>query len=419
MTDTLFRVIDSIMGSGKTTHIINKLKQAGEGTARYIVVTPYLKEVERFRSSVPELNFQQPDNSRTTKLADMHRLIAKGHNIVATHSLFHHWNLETLVLLEAHQYHLIIDETIDCTRPYGSASNEPDPKDVMFLLDSGDITAKENGLLQWSSRRSPGNHFKQVQDDCEAGRLFLTGSEERDGLMFWEFPISLLRTFHSVTLLTYMFDGSLMSAYLKGHGISPDLLTLDESRNLVTWSMAEEARASANLAKLIHVLEDDRLNSQGEDGHAFSRSWFGQCSRQDLQAIGNHTYNALQNRFKATAKNAMWSCVLEQRDKISPKSFKKAFQPCNLRATNELSDRRNLAYLRNVYMNPLLAQFYRHHRAGSPNADRYALSELLQWVFRSAIRNDEPINLYLPSSRMRKLLYDWMNAHETLLPEAA
>ena len=32
---------------------------------------------------------------------------------------------------------------------------------------------------------------------------------------------------------------------------------------------------------------------------------------------------------------------------------------------------------------------------------------MLQWIFRSAIRNDKAINIYVPNIRMRKLLFDW------------
>ena len=37
----------------------------------------------------------------------------------------------------------------------------------------------------------------------------------------------------------------------------------------------------------------------------------------------------------------------------------------------------------------------------------YALSELLQWIFRSAIREQKDLKLYLPSKRMHKLLHEW------------
>ena len=38
----------------------------------------------------------------------------------------------------------------------------------------------------------------------------------------------------------------------------------------------------------------------------------------------------------------------------------------------------------------------------------YALSEMIQWIFRSRIRNNEDINIYIPSSRMRNLLIEFL-----------
>jgi len=42
----------------------------------------------------------------------------------------------------------------------------------------------------------------------------------------------------------------------------------------------------------------------------------------------------------------------------------------------------------------------------------FATSELLQWIRRSAIRNGQIVNLYIPSSRMRKLLTAWLGVDE-------
>jgi len=41
--------------------------------------------------------------------------------------------------------------------------------------------------------------------------------------------------------------------------------------------------------------------------------------------------------------------------------------------------------------------------------DIYALAEMLQFIWRSAIRDNKPINLYIPSRRMRELLIHWLN----------
>ena len=45
---------------------------------------------------------------------------------------------------------------------------------------------------------------------------------------------------------------------------------------------------------------------------------------------------------------------------------------------------------------------------GKQFEDKFALSELVQFVFRSAIRNNKPIDVYIPSKRMRDLFEEWL-----------
>ena len=40
--------------------------------------------------------------------------------------------------------------------------------------------------------------------------------------------------------------------------------------------------------------------------------------------------------------------------------------------------------------------------------DAYALSTMIQWIWRSAIRDGHEIYIYVPSKRMRELLLDWV-----------
>ncbi|WP_328101075.1 hypothetical protein [Priestia flexa] len=64
-------------------------------------------------------------------------------------------------------------------------------------------------------------------------------------------------------------------------------------------------------------------------------------------------------------------------------------------------------------MKPFEKQFFED--AGvKVNEDLLAVSDLLQWIWRSAIRKSEaePINIYIPSLRMRTLLYQWLNNEE-------
>ena len=63
----------------------------------------------------------------------------------------------------------------------------------------------------------------------------------------------------------------------------------------------------------------------------------------------------------------------------------------------------------NRFINPIVKQFFKD-RGVTANEELYALSELLQWIFRSQIRDGKPIDLYLPSRRMREILETWLES---------
>ena len=57
-------------------------------------------------------------------------------------------------------------------------------------------------------------------------------------------------------------------------------------------------------------------------------------------------------------------------------------------------------------MHPIEKSFFQDHDI-TVSEDKLAVSDLLQWVWRSRIRNGESINLYMPARRMRELLEKW------------
>ena len=90
------------------------------------------------------------------------------------------------------------------------------------------------------------------------------------------------------------------------------------------------------------------------------------------------------------------------------------FVSLNARATNMFANRYNLAYMVNRFLQPYYKKFFAARNI-SIDEETYALSEMIQWIWRSRIRNGEPINLYVPSKRMRDLLIAWLN-HEDVNP---
>ena len=76
------------------------------------------------------------------------------------------------------------------------------------------------------------------------------------------------------------------------------------------------------------------------------------------------------------------------------------------RGTNDFIHCSHLVYLYDQNINPVVARWL----GDSSRAfnDAYALTELIQWVWRSRIRRGKPITLYLPSPRMRRLFEVWL-----------
>ena len=78
------------------------------------------------------------------------------------------------------------------------------------------------------------------------------------------------------------------------------------------------------------------------------------------------------------------------------------------RGTNDYSNCSTLIYLYDQHPHPHLINWLQTGRKSF--SDKYALTELIQWIWRSRVRNDQPITIYMPRPRMRKILDDWLSS---------
>ena len=104
----------------------------------------------------------------------------------------------------------------------------------------------------------------------------------------------------------------------------------------------------------------------------------------------------------------MWTCFKKNQDQLEGSRYKKGFVDCTSRATNQYRHKTHLAYCINSFIDPFIQNYFLKHDIYI-DEDLYALSNLLQWIFRSAIRDGEKIFIYIPSKRMRTLLQNWLN----------
>ncbi|MFD1357355.1 DEAD/DEAH box helicase family protein [Fictibacillus halophilus] len=396
----IINVVDAPCGYGKTSWAIQAMNEASTTSHHFIYVTPFLNEVERVKETVSNRMFHEPlaTGSGTTKLESLHQLLREKKDICTTHALFQSANAETRRLLKDSGYTLILDEVLNVIEQVDLKRN-----DLQLLLKSGAISIEANNLgikyIQWN------DEFKDSQTKYDKEKnMALTGNLLycSDSVLIWNLPCDMFKLFDHVYLLTYLFSGQLQRYYYDLHNIQYRYLSVtkeEQGYQLVPYDQ-RTPQDKVQLRELVDVYQGN-LNDIGSKINALSSTWLKKPENQT--PLKKNAYNFLTNKVKATTSNSLWTTILHSKKNVAPRNFAKAFIPVNARATNEYKDRFNLAYLANRYMLVMEKKFFEQYGV-NVDQDIWALSELIQWVWRSRIRDGKPINLYLPSSRMRTLL---------------
>jgi len=392
-------VVDSIMGSGKTSWALQFINDS-PGDKKFIYITPYLDEVQRVIRSATNRHFVEPNNNNSEgrKLRSLKELVASERDICATHSLFQTADDELIELLTEAGYTLILDEVMDVIEQANI-----NRQDIRMLLDSGHIKIEENRVV-WMYDDYVEGRFYDIKLLAKAGNLFM----HRDSFLIWSFPPRVFKTFEDVYILTYLFDGQIQRYYYDLHGIEYDYRAIRKEGNryeLTGYDRRKENREE--VMKLIDLYSGP-LNSIGDRSNALSASRLRNADEKLLGQIKRNLYTYFRRHCNAKGHEILWTTLKEREKKLSGNGYTKGFIPCNLRATNAYGDRWALAYVFNRFLSPIERAFFEDNGV-TVNQDLLAVSDLLQWVWRSRIRNGQPICLYLPSSRMRSLLKAWAN----------
>jgi hypothetical protein len=391
-------VIDAIMGTGKTNYAIKYMSEAPEDQ-RFIFITPFKKEIERIIESVKGRNIVTPNNSNTEgrKLRSLKDLILDGKDIAATHSLFKAADDELIELLNKSNYTLILDEVMDAIEPVNIKMG-----DITTLIDSKKINVDGN-RVKWLDSGYDGDRFNDIKLYAEAENLFIY----REKFILWAFPARIFDTFEKVFILTYLFRAQNMCYYFQLHKLPYTVKTLQDGE-LVDHDEKLERRE--DLYKLIDVYQG-KMNDV-TNKHALSASWLRRAKTNKKDAPLKQYKNNLKNYFthiaKASSGEVMWATLSDVEHELKGKGYTNGKIAINARATNEFKERWALAYVYNRFKNPHETAFFDDNGI-SVNEELLAASDLLQWIWRSRIRDGQPVCLYLPSSRMRRILKEWAN----------
>ena len=390
-------VVDARMGRGKSSAAIRYMNRYNVAK-RFLYRTPYLTEEDRI---CEQCDFDQSDSDYMSKSAELKTHIRHGKNVAATHSLFYLMDEEALELVRANHYSLIIDESIQVIERL----NVTDKDFALIISQLADVG--ENGVVRWKDKEYDGR-FCDYKELADAGSLRMI-----DSALLNVMNPDMLRSFDEVFMLTYLFDGQYQKAYLDFFGFDYRIIGVELDEDGYRFSNAPDSPPPLDYRNLIHIVETPAMNKVGDGKFALSKNWFTRrgYDHPDIRALRNNLKKFFQGVPGGNHDSRLWTSFKDARDKLTDRRtgrFRNNFLQVSARATNEFRNRTDIAYMANRFVDPNLLKFF-SERDIEINSDHFALSEMLQWIWRSAIRDNKPINLYIPSSRMRELLIDWMN----------
>ena len=426
-------VLDVLMGSGKTYASLRHIEgmALANKQVKWVFCTEFLSEIATRTVENEEAKhlWRVPENEEQTKLADFIDLLEEPNVqlIAITHALFKQAATNGVVqqLVAKHGWCLFLDETIECINPYGGIS----PADFMWHKDAGRISIDEGayGRVQWLDDSVLDYDIKEMaigrmlkaQDNLYA---YINGKQL--SLVAIE-PKVMFTMWHRVILSTYQFEDTLMDAYFKMKQIDWKPCT-----DIVCNRLATKAEIKANITMI------NKYNPAWRHT-PFSSGWYEDKATADDYAELNKTIRNIGNAYGCKGKPELFGYTLPKsalgkrsdKKKIQPAGYKhtvclidcdgaeiagtvdkqrSGHIPCNARASNEYASKTVMVHAFDRHPNVIVSNYLRAMEV-SFSKERFAINELVQWVWRSAIRNGQPIHVAILSKRMRDLFINWLD----------
>lgn len=399
------------MGTGKTSWSIQYINENQFENILYI--TPFLSEVTRIINNTNR-EFKQPTYNGGSKLENLNELLECQYDIASTHALFKKFDDESRENIKKGQYTLILDEVLNVIEPYNVQKD-----DVPLLKDSGCITIDEDGFVIWNKDKiNYDTKYNDIKVLAESRSLVCVNQK----LLLWHYPPEIFTLFDNIYILTYLFESSILKNYFDLYNIKYDKKSV-YSENDKYYISDFYTPDTKRYSKLLNIYDGNLNTNIKQKQTGLSSTWFGKkVNIPIIQQIKKNLYNYFTNILDAKSDTIMWTTFKDAKMRLRGKGYSKEFTTeqldtvtsaygflsCNSRSTNKYGNCFNLAYCLNVYLHPSVIQFFKQ-KGIVIDEDLYALSEMIQWIWRSRIRNGESINIYIPSIRMRMLLESWLN----------
>lgn len=426
--NTSVQIVDAVMGTGKSTWAINKINN--ELDKRYIVLTPLLTEVTRYKEAISSKYkghrndvIALDDEKNISKLLRLKRALRDGQTIITTHKLFtDHFDEECFDLICNGDYALILDETIKLVDEQYISEH-----DVNLLIKSGYIDSRPSDIVEdmhilrdIDGGEDYKGQFKGFVNAVQTQRAYRIN---KTTVIFVVPPDWIYAFTGGIYICTYLFEESETQAWLELFKLTFDHWKLLRHKGGYRLERHNLVYSGKEFQKYITIFDNPKMNevgeSKGRGKSPLSHGWYDYQSRfkmdktKPYNVLRRNVLNYFKNRMKASQEDILWTCPKNHREYLSQRYFDpvrtETWLAYTARATNDFKGRHTLGFLLNVFPKPNIQKFFQRHGI-KYDANRYALSVLLQWTWRSAIRVGERITIYLPSRRMRNLLNAWLRS---------
>ena len=412
-------VIDSVMGSRKTTNMIKFMEENQD--KKYLYISPFKAEVGdgntgdkgRLQVQLPDMFpvTSMPKNVGDGKLDGLKKLLGLGVNIATTHALFCRFDEEATQMILEKDYVVIIDEAVDCVE----IKDDLTEREIKALVDSKWIKIDEDNIVTWNEDEVPeyDGRYEDVKALSNTGGLRLFENK----YLVVEYPPKLLKECRECYVMSYLFTGSLMSCWMEANGI--DWVEAD----LSTFGLVKPEIIKKNIRKQLTVLSARKLdNLYTKDHHIkyrYSSTWYKKNSSVAERLEVKKALESCVSNHKTPDGMVFWTTFKDHKGRLEGKGYKKgyispdtgveleSFLHYNAKAINDYRHHDLVMHTVNLFRNPTEIRYF-DWRGVKFNEDRWALSELLQFVWRSRIREGQPTKVLVISKRMRNLLLEWL-----------
>jgi len=284
--------------------------------------------------------------------------------------------------------------------------------DIQLALDAGYITERDGIYSIVPGRKYTGTMMRPLFSLLNSRELVRVPGDDNSPVFYWALPPSLFTSFKDVIIMTYMFSGQSLHHFLKIYDLPYTYIGIQKDDGGYRFCDYPGYTPSyvKDIGNLIDILDNERMNEIGQDYHSLSMSWYQKNEDKDsLGSLKNDVSNYYNNVHRKSPSNERLTGTYKSGGKlIRGKGYSNSIIPFNVKATNEYRDRDILVYSVNVFMNVNEKRFYKSHGI-DVDEDAYATSVMVQWIWRSAIRDGKKIHIYIPSRRMRELLINWID----------